>query len=221
MAKLLIVEDDQELAVMMSEWLCREGHVADVVYDGESALTNLKVSPYDAVLLDWGLPTMSGIELLGKLRRDKHDVLTLMLTGKTETGDKIVGLDAGADDYLTKPFVLEELSARINALMRRSRVYVASEIKHGKLQIDSKAHSVRVAGKPVELQRMEFALLEFFMRNPNQVFSPEALMDRVWSAYAEASPDTVRTCIKNIRKKIGTSAEIKNVFGVGYKLETR
>jgi len=147
----------------------------------------------------------------------------LMLTGKGTINDKEQGLDAGADDYLTKPFHLKELSARIRALLRRPVTFTGTTLKVGSLEIDPSSHRLTIEGREVNLLPKEYAILEFLMRHPNEVFSPDALLNRVWNSESEASTDTVYTYIKTLRKKVSPEAPssiIKTVHGVGYKLES-
>jgi len=143
-----------------------------------------------------------------------------MLTAKTATGEKISGLDAGADDYLTKPFDVGEVSARVRALLRRPAALTGNVLKLGQIVLERDTHRVTKTGEEIQLLPKEFALLEFFMRHPSQVFSAEALLDRVWASDSEASPETIRTYIKRLRQKIDnkeTPSLIQTVHGVGYK----
>lgn len=222
MAKVLIVEDDEALSATIVEWLAYEHYNVESVNNGREALERLKCFEYDAVVLDWQLPELTGIEIIKQFRAGGGTTPILMLTGKQAISDKEVGFDAGADDYLTKPFHPKELAVRIRALMRRPGGFVGTTLKAGSLVLDSVNHRVEKEGREIQLQPMEFTLLEFFMRHPNQVFSTEALLHRVWDSETEASLDAIYTCIRRIRKKIDGASEpsiIKTVHGVGYKLE--
>lgn len=223
MAKILIVEDDPELSGVLQDWLVSEHHVVDTVDDGTEADQLLRHYAFDLVVLDWDLPGMLGVEVCRQFRSRGGSTPILMLTGKGEIKDKTTGLDAGADDYLTKPFHPDELSARVRALLRRpAPVTATNELKAGDLVLEPGTYRVMRAGKDIRLLPKEFALLEFLMRHPNVVFSAEALIDRVWSSDSDASPDTVRTNIKRLRQKIDTEGQrpmIATVHGVGYKLE--
>ncbi|HEY9784881.1 MAG TPA: response regulator transcription factor [Candidatus Obscuribacterales bacterium] len=222
MAKILLVEDDSEVADVVKDWLVDEHHVVDVVGSGAEALNRLRFDKYDVLVLDWGLPDLSGIEICKRFRSAGGQSPVLMLTGKSEISDKETGLDAGADDYLTKPFHPRELSARIRALLRRPAELKENVLKVGDIEVDPKGFRVTKAGQEVHLLPKEFALLEFLMRHPNQVFSPEALLDRVWSAESEASPDTVRVHITKLRSKLdseGAPSLIRTLHRQGYKLE--
>ena len=180
---------------------------------------------YDAVVLDWELPGMSGVEILKKFRGMKGTTPILMLTGKGQIQDKEEGLDSGADDYLTKPFSMKELSARLRALMRRPRAIATSTITIGPLEMDLTSHKVTKDGQALHILPKDYALLEFFMRNPNQVFSTEALLQRVWNVDSDAGSDALRTSIKRLRKLIDITEDgpsmIENIPKVGYRLNSK
>lgn len=221
MQKILIIEDDESMSTTMQDWLRMENYNVESVVDGVEGLHRLKVYQYDVVIMDWGLPGMSGIEICKEFRGRGGVTPILMLTGKTAIEEKTHGLDSGADDYLTKPFHPNELSARIRALLRRPATSFAGPVlEMGGVTLDAAAFKVMRGGEEIQLARKEFALLEFFMRHPNQVFSPEALIDRVWSNDSEASPDVIRSYVKKLRKKLDSpdgESLIRNVQGVGYK----
>lgn len=216
--KILVVEDDSDLNDSLVAWLRAERFVVEAAKSGSRALDFLSSSVFDAIVLDWELPDMQGVDICKGLR-DKG-VLTpvLMLTGRTTTKDKITGLDAGADDYLTKPFQLEELSARIRSLLRR-QYEPPPAIVVGDLKLDTFGRVVSKGGKDVRLLPREFDLLEFFMKHPNEVFSAEALVSRVWEK-GGVTTDAVTTCIKRLRQKLDDDEVITTVHGVGYKLAT-
>lgn len=222
MSKILLVEDDKEVCDVVSDWLIDEHYTVDVVNSGSEAIERLRFDKYDVLIFDWQLPDLSGIEVCKRFRSKGGITPVLMLTGKGEIEDKEVGLDAGADDYLTKPFHPRELSARVRALLRRSGELKMNVLTCGDIVLDPQGFKVTKDGKDVSLLPKEFALLEFFLRHPNQVFSPEALLDRVWSAESEASPDTIRVHITKLRGKIDTDGQpsvIKTLHRQGYKLE--
>jgi len=222
MAKILVVEDEHDLAIPIRDWLTREQHVVEIVDNGIDALDRLKVYKYDIVILDLQLPGIGGIDVCRRYRSEGGGSSILMLTAKNTVEDKEFGLDAGADDYLTKPFHLKELSARVRALLRRHTQSTSRELKVGDLVVDVISRTVMLNGKEIHFVPREFSLLEFLMRHPNQVFSAEALLDRVWASDTMASPDTIRTYIKILRKKLGCEGKdsfIRTVHGVGYKLE--
>lgn len=225
MAKILVVEDDVDLSCKVNDWLSFEQHLVEVVYDGQEAHDRLRVYSYEVVVLDWDLPKMTGLEVCKQYRNQGGHTPILMLTGKDAIAEKEAGLDAGADDYLTKPFHLKELSARIRALLRRPvQSYTGSTIKLGELELDPLSRRVTRSGNEIILYPREYALLEFFMRHPNEVFSPDALINRVWNSDSEVSADSIYTYMKMLRRKISPEAPgsiIKTIHGVGYKLESK
>lgn len=222
MAKILLVEDEPDFSELISGWLKNDHYLIESVENGEDAMDRLRFYKYDLVILDWMLPGISGVDVCKRYRSSGGTTPILMLTAKRHVDEKEAGLDAGADDYLTKPFELKELSARIRALLRRPSAFSGNVLKVGNLVLESNSFKVTRDGEDVQLLPKEFALLEFLMRHPNQVFSAEAILDRVWSSDSEASPETIRTYIKRLRKKLdveGTPSLLSTVHGVGYKLE--
>ncbi len=219
MAKILLAEDDSALASTIAQWLEFEKHSVDAVDNGTDALNSLLSVEYDAAILDWQMPGMSGVEVCQEFRAKGGATPIIVLTGKNTIQDKEQGLDSGADDYLTKPFHPKELAARIRALIRRASTVKTTVLNAGAVALDTEKHLVQRDGEVIHLQPTEFALLEFFMRNPNQVFSAEALLRRVWESETEASLDAIYTCIRRIRKKIdkrGDESIIRTVHGIGY-----
>lgn len=221
MTKILVVEDDKALSDTIVEWMEAEGYDVQRVFDGSEAVDYLRSLPFDVVILDWNLPNMTGVQICKLYRASGGSAAVLMLTGMSQTRDKIEGLDSGADDYLTKPFDLEELCSRVKALLRRSRQYVGSTLAVGPLQLDTRSRRVTNDGVALELKPLEFALLEYFMRNPDQVITAEALINHVWPNDTEASVDAVYTCINRLRKKLNNDSLIINMRGVGYQLVSR
>jgi DNA-binding response OmpR family regulator len=222
MAKILLIEDDEILIEQIIAWLKHEQHVVDVVADGKEGLDRLRLYQYDIAVLDWGLPHLAGIEVLKQYRSSGGTIPILMLTGQDKISDKETGLDSGADDYLTKPFNLKELSARLRALLRRLSSLAANVLKHRDIELDRSSRRVTVCGADVKLLPKEYGLLELFMQNIGHVFSPETLLERAWSSESEATVGTVYTNIKTLRKKLAPddpSRYIKNQPGAGYKLE--
>jgi DNA-binding response OmpR family regulator len=221
-SKILVVEDDPQLCKLIRDWLALEHHNVEVVEDGKEAIERLKIYEYDLIILDWNLPNVTGIEVLKEFRNRGGNTPVLMLTGRGTISDKESGFDAGADDYLTKPFHGKELTARLRALLRRPASYVGDVLKFGNLVLDRENYRVMRNEEELRLVPKEFALLEFLMRNPNRVFAPEALLNRVWATESDATVDALTTCIKRLRKKIdidGQQSIIRTVHGVGYKLE--
>jgi DNA-binding response OmpR family regulator len=221
MAKILLVDDDKDLVGMVQDWLQFEHHVVEAVFNGEDALRLLRGYQYDVVVLDWQLPKMSGVDVLLDFRRAGGQTPVLLLTGKTAIQEKETGLDAGADDYLVKPFHMKELSARLRALLRRPTGVTGNILKARDITLEPQSFRVTKDGAEIQLLPKEFALLEFMMRHPNQVFSADVLLDRVWKSEADVSPETVRTCLKRLRRKIDSEKQeslIQTLHGVGYKL---
>ncbi|MDZ4835779.1 MAG: response regulator transcription factor [Candidatus Melainabacteria bacterium] len=220
MAKILLAEDDLALATTIKDWLEFEKNSVEAVKDGAAALDNLLSLEYDVAILDWNLPFMTGVEVCQQYRAKGGAIPIILLTGKNTVKEKEEGLDAGADDYLTKPFHPKELAARLRAMIRRSTGFVPDIVTAGPLTLDRDKHVVLKDGKPVHLQPMEYTLLEFFMKNPNQVFSPETLLAKLWDASSDVSLDAIYTCIRRLRKKLDTpevkDSIIRTVHGVGY-----
>lgn len=221
MSKILLVEDDSALSATTEEWLKMERYTVECAFNGTDAMEMLRSFDYDLVVLDWELPEMTGIEILKQFRARGGKTPVIMLTGKSAIYEKEIGFETGADDYLTKPFHPKELAARVKALLRRPRTYTSELLEVNNVTVDPNTHLVTKSGQEVSLQPMEFALLEFFLRHPGQVFSPEALLRRVWDSESEASLDAIYTCIRRIRKKLDENTEksvIRTVHGVGYRL---
>jgi OmpR-family two-component system manganese-sensing response regulator len=223
MAKILLVEDDVALSTRVSEWLKFQQHVVDVVHDGKEGADRLKLYEYDIAILDWELPLKAGVDVCKHYRAAGGKIPILMLTGKSQISDKEEGLDSGADDYLTKPFDLKELSARLRALLRRPAIALSSELKVHDIILDDVSKKVTKAGVEVDLSPKELQLLEFFLRHPDQVFSQEALLERIWSSESEASVFSVYTAVKTLRKKMTKAGEkpfLATVHGLGYRLNS-
>lgn len=221
MAKILIVEDDLDLRQIVEDWLKHDHHLIETASKGDEAMELIGIYSYDLIILDWQLPVYDGIQILKKFRQNGGKTPVLMLTGQDLAEQIEQGLDSGADDYLTKPFHMKELSARIRALLRRPVSVTDIVLRAAGINLNPRTFAVTKDGTDIRLLPKEFALLEFLMRHPNQVFSAEALLDRVWHSENDAAPETVRTCIKRLRKKIDGESEesvIQTLHGVGYKL---
>ncbi len=223
--RILVVEDEHRIANSIKKGLEQEHYAVDVAYDGGYGFDLATTEEYDVIVLDRMLPGIDGVSLCKKLRGDGNHTPILMLTAKSQTSDKIEGLDCGADDYLTKPFSFEELTARIRALIRRPKTIIGSIIKIRDLEIDTKKYTVMRSGVPVQLTSKEFALLEYLARNTGSILTKEQLIAHVWNYDADVLPNTVEVTIKNIRNKLEQpfpqqKSLIKTVRGFGYKMES-
>lgn len=223
MARILLVEDDQSLARNVRQWLVRESYAVEHSGDGVDAEQRLQNENFDLIILDWELPGVAGTTVLRGFRQRGGQTPVLMLTGRKSLDDKVEGFDSGTDDYLTKPFELRELSARIKAILKRRATTQSKLLKHGDLTLDPDSHEVFIGGKPVDLQRMEFTVLEFLLKHREQCFSVEALKSRIWSSERDSSVAAVSTCISRLRKKLEEHGEgelIQTQHGVGYRISS-
>lgn len=216
MSKILVVDDDRTLCGTVESWLKYEQHNVDLAHTYADAAQFLKTYTYDAIILDILLPDGNGVDLLAQFRRHKGNTRVLMLTGRGELEHKEAGYDAGADDYLTKPFHMKELSFRLRALLRRSADLRDDILSAGDLVLNSQKREVTIGGERIELFRQEFVLLEYFMLHPGQAIPIDVLINQVWRSDAGVSPDALRTLVARLRKKIGINV-IETVHGVGYK----
>jgi DNA-binding response OmpR family regulator len=220
MAKILYVEDDTDLAERITQWLVEvEKHLVEHVDTAAAALERMEYFKYELIILDVGLPDMSGLDVLKEFRKKGGVTPVLVLTGQDKVDQKIQGLDAGADDYLTKPFHVQELTARLRSLLRRPREFTGDQIVVGEVEIDTGSRSVSVHGQTMTLKPREFVLLEFLMRHQNKVISPDDILQNVWSSDSDATSETIYTHVKNLRKKLashGADTFIRTVHGAGY-----
>jgi DNA-binding response OmpR family regulator len=216
--RILLVEDDTLLGDGVRAGLAQDGYAVDWVQDGKAALTALEAERYDLVLLDLGLPRLTGLEVLRALRGRGNAVPVLILTARDRVADRVAGLDAGADDYLVKPFDLEELAARIRALTRRQGGRAEPVIRHGDIVLDPAAHSVTRAGKPVELSPREFAVLSELLHNAGTVLSKARLEQSLYGWDQEVESNAVEVHVHHLRRKLG-SGLIKTLRGIGYTVE--
>lgn len=220
--RVLIAEDELELAKGLKFLLEKNKFTVDTVYDGAEALAYFQARAYDVVVLDIMMPKVNGLEVLRRIREMGSKVPILMLTAKAEIEDRVAGLDAGADDYLPKPFASREFIARVKALSRRNAGYTDLCLTVGKVQLDCNRYELSCGAKTVRLNNKEFQLMELFMRNPRLVFSAAHLMDKIWGQDSEADMNVVWTYVGFIRKKlkqIDGDIEIRTVRGAGYSLE--
>jgi two-component system OmpR family response regulator len=217
--RLLLVEDDAKLSGAVSRGLRAEGYAVDVAADGDEALLQAAVYEYDGVILDLMLPVRDGLEVCRALRERGSWMPILMLTARGGVDDRIRGLDAGADDYLPKPFDFGELLARVRALVRRTPTERPARLEVGDLVVDPATHDVLVGGRPLELTAREFAVLEYLVRHPDQVVSRTTLLDHVWDANYEGSTNIVDVYVGQLRRKLERPELIRTVRGVGFVLE--
>jgi DNA-binding response OmpR family regulator len=222
--RVLVVEDETDLADAVARGLRREGYAVDVAYDGGDAIDKAAVNDYDVVCLDLNLPGVDGIEVVRQLRApaDSRPVpRVLMLTARSAPGDRVAGLDEGADDYLIKPFDFEELKARVRALLRRDAGRSGALLRVGDLVLDTARHQALRDGGALPLTPKEFALLRYFMSRPGQVLSQEDLLEHVWDEHADPFTNTVRVTVMTLRRKLadaGGNQPIETVVGRGYRL---
>lgn len=213
--RLLLVEDDAMIGAGIRTGLRQQGYSVDWVRDGEAGELATKTTPYDAILLDIGLPKKTGLELLAHWRKQKNAVPVLIITARDAVSDRIAGLDAGADDYLVKPFDLDELAARLRALLRRHSGRATPLIEHGALTLDPATHQVTLNGSPISLSAREFALLHSLLENPGVPLSRAQLEDRLYGWEEEIGSNAVEVYIHSLRRKLGNEW-VRNVRGVGY-----
>lgn len=221
--KILVVEDDERISDAVVEYLSDQHYAVEAVYDGQGAWDLLDVFTYDLVLLDVMLPQMDGITLCQKLRAKGCDIPILMLTAKDTLSNKIEGLDAGADDYLIKPFELKELSARIRALLRRGISSLPPILTWGELRLDPSSCEVFYQDQNLSLSPKEYKLLEFFLRNGRRVFSRAQILEHLWSFEQVPEEATVKAHIRGLRQKLEAAGAphdlIETVYGLGYRLK--
>jgi len=222
MAKILVVEDDENLSRLVKICLSGESHLVDSVMRGMDALAQIRLISYDMLVLDWMLPDITGVDVLKHYRASGGKSPVLMLTSRSAIADKVTGLEAGADDYLVKPFDKLELAARVKALLRRPVEMNPEVLIRGNLEINQTTFKVIKDGEEVELRPKEFALLEFLAKHPGESFTADAILERLWRSDAMSTTDTVRTHIMTLRKKLGDNDVkplIKTVRGRGYSLQ--
>lgn len=223
MAKLLYVEDDRELSAFVVALLQNAHFTVEHCVDGNEGLERALCSDFAAIILDIELPGMDGIEICREIRQSDYRTPILMLTNRGQIDERVEGLDIGADDYLPKPFGVQELLARIRALLRRSAGLGSNIVEFDRLHLDLNLGIISCEQKPLDLNQREYSLLEFLMRHPQEVFSHDVLLNNVWESDASQSSDAVRMCVTRLRKKIddphSTRSFIQTVHRVGYKLD--
>lgn len=217
--RILLVEDDELLGDGIASGLKQYGYTVDWVTDGQQGLTALLTETFDIVVLDIGLPRKSGLEVLVAARKKNIATPVLILSARETVEDRVAGLNSGADDYLVKPFDLDELCARLRALQRRSTDRATPNITYGDLELDPEAHAVTVKGEPVSLSRREFALLEKLMQNPGRVISRDKLTQSLYGWGDEIDSNALEVHIHHLRKKFADVLPIRTIRGVGYMVE--
>jgi two-component system response regulator MprA len=226
MPRVLVVDDDERIAASVRRALVYDGYTVEVARDGGAALTKVRDSPPDLMILDLMLPGLDGLEVCRRLRSDASvDIPVLMLTARDGTADRVRGLDTGADDYLVKPFAYEELLARVRALLRRHSTRQSAEdavvLTCGDLSVDTMSHEVRRGRRPIELTAQEFTLLVHFVRHPRQVLSRDQLLEAVWGVGPGVTSNVVDVYVGYLRQKLEAAEEprlLQTVRGVGYVL---
>ncbi len=220
--RLLLVEDEPGVARFVRQGLLEAGYTVDVVTEGKEGLAHALSDAYDAVILDIMLPGLSGIEIVKRIRNRGMKTPVILLTARDTVSDRVAGLDAGADDYLIKPFAFPELLARIRALLRRPPVQTNTILTFDELELDTARHEVRRAGRSIELSPREFALLEVFMRHPHQALTRAQIIEHVWSFDLYSETNVIDVYVGYLRRKIDRGFNrtlIQTVRGVGYRME--
>jgi DNA-binding response OmpR family regulator len=221
--QILLVEDDAHLSTSLNEALTAQRYVVDLVKDGEAAWERVNSFTYDLILMDLTIPKLDGIQLCQRLRNHGRRIPVLMLTARDTSLDKVIGLDAGADAYMVKPFNLQELLAQIRALLRRGQSTMTPVLQWGSLQLNPVTYEVTYQRSPIRLTPKEFALLEALLRYGRRVLSRPALIEQAWPTQETPEADTVKSYIKNLRAKLKAAGApkdfIETVHGVGYRLK--
>ncbi len=220
--RLLLAEDEKALSGALCTILRHNNYSVDAVYNGADAMDYLETGLYDGAVLDIMMPKADGLTVLRTIRAKGNNIPVLLLTAKSETDDKVLGLDCGADDYLTKPFNTKELLARIRAMLRRQAGIADNELSFGDIRLDRVSFELISPNKRLLLTSKEFQIMEMLMKNPGQLISPELIMDKVWGYESETEINVVWTYISYLRKKLkllGSSVSIKAARNIGYTLE--
>ena len=220
--KLLLVEDEKDLAKSLTTILKMNNYIVDNAYDGQEALCYIERVKYDAIILDIMLPKFNGIEVLKKVRSNENTTPIIMLTAKNQIEDKCLGLDLGADDYITKPFFSKELLSRLKAVMRRDTKFVEEVLEFGNLKLDKSTATLLTEFGTVDLVNKEYQIMELFMQKPSRIHSIDFILEQLWGFDSYAEINTVWVYISNIRKKlveIQSNVEIKVKRNIGYYLE--
>ena len=217
--RILIIEDELKIAEVISSRLKKENYVVDINKNGEEGLDNTLTNIYDLIILDVMLPKINGFEILKQIRKEKIEAKVIMLTAKSMLDDKLTGFNSGANDYITKPFHVEELVARVNAQLRMNQNQTKKDyIEAGDIRLNTKTN------EEIEIICKEFQIIEYLIKNPNQVISKEQIYEKIWGLENESESNNLEAYISFIRKKlksIGSEVQIKAIRGLGYKLEAR
>lgn len=219
--RILIVEDNLTLASVLSKKLTDVGYAVDVFHDGEDGSSILEYQQYDLLILDLGLPGVDGIDILKQLRLKKRKIPVLIISARDRLDQKVLGFESGADDYLCKPFELDEVVARVNALLRRFLQDGQATIQLKTLEFDSSTRTLKKEGVRVELSNRELSVFEYLLANSNTVLSKENIIDHIASFDDEINPTAIETYISRLRKKLGNDVSLKTVRGLGYILSTK
>lgn len=217
--RVLLVEDDRRLSSVLQRGLAEEGYKVDVVYDGDAALASAELNAYDALVLDIMLPGQDGLEVCRALRRQKVRTPIIAITALGAVDERVEGLDAGADDYIVKPFAFAELAARLRAVLRRESENRSSQLCVGSICLDLQARQTWLEGEPVELTAKEFRVLEYFLTHPGMVLTRSQLEERIWDNEFDINSNVVDVYIGRLRRKLDPSGQyIETVRGMGYRL---
>ncbi|MBQ7707281.1 MAG: response regulator transcription factor [Lachnospiraceae bacterium] len=220
--KLLLAEDEIDMSDALVDILTFHKYIVDAVYDGEEALDYARLGNYDGIILDIMMPKKDGLTVLKELRNEGCQIPVLMLTAKSEIEDKVAGLDLGADDYLAKPFAMDELLARLRAMLRRREKTISSELTCGNVSLDQKTFELKTDKDSLILPKLEFQVMEMFMLNQEMYLSADTILEKVWGYETDAEISTVWVYISNLRKKLSqlsADVEIQAKRNIGYRLE--
>ncbi|MBU0924447.1 response regulator transcription factor [bacterium] len=216
--KILLIEDNETLANGISRKLKEIGYLIDVFHDGEDGLYSLETAIYDLLILDLGLPNIDGIDIIKKLRTSQKNLPILVISARDKLDQRILGLDTGADDYLCKPFELDEVIARVHALLRRSKNQISNIINYNDLSFNTQTLILTKNSELIELSKRELKIFEFLLQNQNAIVSKDNIVDHITTIDDEFNPTAVETYISRLRKKLGDSINIKTVRGLGYMM---
>lgn len=219
--KILLVEDDQRIAQALAEALSDQNYAVDIAGDGEEGWSYIEVYEYSLILLDWMLPKLDGIRLCQRIRQQGLHTPVLLLTAKDTSSDKVLGLDVGADDYVVKPFDLQELMARIRALLRRGNTTLPTVLEWGKLRLNPSTTDVTYGNQPLHLTPKEYQLLELFLRQSHRTLNRSTILEALWTSEEPPGEETIKVHIRSLRQKlaaVGATDLIETVYGLGYRL---